>query len=478
MVAVSNSKGLWFTGDNAGETAMTQVLVMPRQGNTVESCLLTAWRVEENAAVRPDQVVCEVETDKASFDVEAGTEGVLLKRLYAEGDDVPVLAPIAVIGMPGEDWRAAVAQDAGQAQAADAGEPPSGAGLPPLLPGASDVRPGPEAGPQRISPRARGLAEAAAVSTVALQGTGPEGRIIQRDVEAAIRERPALTAAARAAAATGASIPAHGTALGGRVGLADLAGPAVEPAPSQRESASPAPGASSGGHGETPLKGIRRIIADRMRSSLTTTAQLTFNGSAPADRLLALRNRFKASDPQRGLAEVTVGDLVNYVVAQVVPRFPALNAHLVDGTLRTFDQLNLGVAVDTPRGLLVPVIRNAGGLSLAALSSETKRLAAACIAGTVKPEELTGGTFTVSNLGALGVESFTPVLNAPEVGILGVSAIVPRPVLGPDGTVKIELRIGLSLTIDHQVIDGAPAARILKAFADGIGDIDLLSWGR
>jgi pyruvate dehydrogenase E2 component (dihydrolipoamide acetyltransferase) len=435
--------------------------------------------VEENAAVRPDQVVCEVETDKASFDVEAGTAGVLLKRLYAEGDDVPVLAPIAVIGMPGEDWRAAVSQGAEQAQAADAGGPPSGTGQPPLLPVAGDVRPGAEAGRERISPRARRLAEAAAVSTVQLQGTGPEGRIIQRDVEAAIRERPALTAAARGAAATGASIPAHGTALGGRVGLADLASPvAAGPAPSQQESASPAPGAPANGCVETPLKGVRKIIAERMRSSLATTAQLTFNGSAPAAQLLALRNRFKASDPQRGLAGVTVGDLVNYVVAQVVLRFPPLNAHLVDGTLRAFEQLNLGVAVDTPRGLLVPVIRNAGGLSLAALSAETKRLAAACIAGTVKPEELTGGTFTVSNLGAFGVESFTPVLNAPEVGILGVSAIVPRPVLGPDGTVKIELRIGLSLTVDHQVIDGAPAARILKAIADGIGDIDLLSWGR
>jgi len=457
---------------------MAQVLVMPRQGNTVESCLLTAWRVEENEAVRPDQVVCEVETDKASFDVEAGTEGVLLKRLFAEGDDVPVLAPIAVIGMPGEDWRAAVSQGVGQVQDADAGGTPSGTGLPASLPVASDDRPGPEAGPERISPRARRLAEAEAVSTAALQGTGPEGRIIQRDVEAALRDRPPLTAAARGAVAAGASIPAQGTALGGRVGLADLAGPAAGPAPSQRESAPPAPGAPASGYVETPLKGIRRIIADRMRNSLATTAQLTFNGSAPAAQLLALRNRFKASDPQRGLAEVTIGDLVNYVVARVVPRFPELNAHLVDGSLKKFEQLNLGVAVDTPRGLLVPVIRNAGGLSLAALSVETKRLAAACIAGTVKAEELTGGTFTVSNLGALGVESFTPVLNAPEVGILGVSAIVPRPVLGPDGTVKIELRIGLSLTIDHQVIDGAPAGRILKAIADGIGDIDLLSWGR
>jgi pyruvate dehydrogenase E2 component (dihydrolipoamide acetyltransferase) len=267
-------------------------------------------------------------------------------------------------------------------------------------------------------------------------------------------------------------MPGSGTALGGRVGLADLAAAASDavPAPSAR---------ASGGAEATlaPLKGVRKIIAERLRASLSSTAQITLHGSTPAARITALRARFKASEPSAGLAEVTVGDLVGYAVSRVVPRFPLLNSHLVGTTLRTFERVHLGFAVDTPRGLLVPVIRDADLLSLTALSAEAKRLAAACQGGSVKPDELSGATFTISNLGALGVESFTPVLNAPEVGILGVCAVVPRPVIGPDGAVAVEQRMGLSLTVDHQVIDGAPAARMLKAFADAIAGIDLL-WTR
>ena len=225
------------------------------------------------------------------------------------------------------------------------------------------------------------------------------------------------------------------------------------------------------------MKGIRKLIADRMRASLTGTAQLTFNGSAPAARLSALRARFKASDPALGLSEVTIGDLVLFAVSRVVPRFPMVNSHLLGASLRTFERVHLGLAVDTPRGLMVPVVRNADLLSLVELSAESKRLAAACNGGSIKPDELSGATFTVSNLGAFGVESFTPVLNAPEVGILGVDAITSRAAAGPGGTVVLEPRIGLSLTVDHQIVDGAPAARILKAFADALADIDLLVAG-
>jgi pyruvate dehydrogenase E2 component (dihydrolipoamide acetyltransferase) len=211
-----------------------------------------------------------------------------------------------------------------------------------------------------------------------------------------------------------------------------------------------------------------------MRASLATTAQLTFNGSAPAAGLLALRARFKASDPGLGLSEVTIGDLVLFAVSRVIPRFPAINSHLLDSTLRTFERVHLGLAVDTPRGLMVPVIRNADLLSLSELSAESKRLAAACNGGAISPDELAGATFTVTNLGAFGVESFTPVLNAPEVGILGVDAITQRLAAGPGGAPMLEPRLGLSLTVDHQVVDGAPAARILRALSDAIGGIDLI----
>jgi len=455
---------------------MAHLLVMPRQGNTVESCVLVAWRVAEGSTVTADEAVCEVETDKATFEVPAGADGIVLKYLHAEGDDVPVLEGIAVIGSQGEDWRAAL----GSAPGSHAIAAPSSAVATSQAAAAPAAEPAPAvAGPspavvesRAVSPRARRLARVEALDASVLAGTGPGGRVIERDVRRALEARPALTSAARAAVAAGAAVPSSGTALGGRVGLADLeaiAAPVAAPPP--------ASGTEGSGAAETPLKGVRKIIAERMRASLTSTAQITLNGSAPAARLVELRARFKATEPSAGLADVTVGDLVSYAVSRVVPRFPVLNSHLVGTTLRTFERVHLGFAVDTPRGLLVPVIRNADLLSLTALSAEAKRLAAACQAGTVKPDEIAGATFTISNLGALGVESFTPVLNAPEVGILGVCAIVPRPVLRPDGSVSAEPRIGLSLTVDHQVIDGAPAARMLRAFADAIAEIDLL-WTR
>jgi pyruvate dehydrogenase E2 component (dihydrolipoamide acetyltransferase) len=211
-----------------------------------------------------------------------------------------------------------------------------------------------------------------------------------------------------------------------------------------------------------------------MLDSLSSTAQLTFNMSANAKQIQALRSRFKASEAALGLSEVTIGDLVLYAVSRVLPRFPNANANLENGILRVFERVHLALAVDTPRGLMVPVIRNADLLSLREISSEAKRLAAACQAGNINPDELSGGTFTLTNLGAFGIESFTPVLNAPQTAILGVDAIMPRAAAGPNGTIVLEPRMGLSLTVDHQVIDGAPAARLLKAFADAIADIDLL----
>jgi len=445
---------------------MAQVLVMPRQGNTVESCVLVAWKVAEGATVAADQVVCEVETDKATFEVPAGAAGVLLKRLRAEGDDVPVMEPIGVIGQAGEDWKRAL----------EGGAPEPTAPAPaPAAPAAAPAAPAPspEAPGERrpMSPRARRLAREQAVDPAGLPaGSGPGGRLIERDVRGALSSRPPLTAAARAEVAAGAPVPAMGTALGGRVGAGDLA----EPAPAAAPAARPAPAAGGAGYTDTPLRSIRKIIAERMKASLQSTAQLTFHGSAPAARILALRERFKGSDPALGLTGVTVGDLVMYAAARVVPQFPALNSHLLGGTLRTFERVHLGFAVDTPRGLLVPVIRDADTLSLAQLSAEAKRLAGACLGGAISPDDLAGATFTVSNLGALGVESFTPVLNAPEVGILGVSAVVPRAAAGPDGALLLEKRMGLSLTVDHQVIDGAPAARILQAFSAAIADVDLV----
>lgn len=444
---------------------MAHVLVMPRQGNTVESCIITRWYAAEGDRVSSEDPVCEVETDKASFDVPAGADGIVLKILKAEGEDVPVLDPIAVIGKPGENWKDAFttspespARSAEEAiQAAQAAVKAARAAV-----RSNDSESEEEIG---VSPRARRRAESEGVDVSSLEGSGPKGRVIERDVSAAAEARPPLTAAARVATASGAAQPfERGTAIGGRVGLTDL----------KTASESPRPAMPGDSFVEAPLKGVRKLISERMRSSLANTAQLTFNSSADASRILDLRARFKSSETGLGLSDVTIGDLVLFAVSRVLPRFPNANATLEDGVLRSYERVHLAFAVDTSRGLMVPVIRNADLLSLRDISSEAKRLAAACQSGSIDPGELSGGTFTVSNLGVFGVESFTPVLNAPQVAILGVDTIMPRAAAGPNGSIVIERRMGLSLTVDHQVIDGVPAARLLKAFADAIADIDLL----
>jgi pyruvate dehydrogenase E2 component (dihydrolipoamide acetyltransferase) len=445
---------------------------MPRQGNTVESCIIVRWTAAEGDRVEADKAVCEVETDKASFEVPPGASGFLLKILHPEGDDVSVLAPIAVIGELGEDWQAALGGASPAPQAAQAADPiPTAVSpVPQAVQATSSVL------SVAVSPRARARAAVEAIDVSTLAGTGPGGRVIERDVAAAAEARPPLTAAAKAALRSGAAAPAKGTALGGRAGVGDL-GPAQKAAPEAVRPSGADIGDFPGPVHETPLKGIRKLISERMLASLASTAQLTFNGSADARQLQALRARFKASDPALGLSEVTIGDLALYAVSRVLPRFPNANSTLEDGILRSYDRVHLALAVDTPRGLMVPVIKNADLLSLREISAEAKRLAAACQAGSISPDDLSGGTFTVSNLGAFGIESFTPVLNAPQVAILGVDAIVPRAAVGPGGAVVIEPRIGLSITVDHQIVDGAPAARLLKAFADAIADIDLLLIG-
>ncbi|MDR2051865.1 MAG: 2-oxo acid dehydrogenase subunit E2 [Treponema sp.] len=465
---------------------MAFVLIMPRQGNTVESCIINEWKVKEGDAVEADTPVCIVETDKATFEVPAGEKGTVLKIVRETGDDVPVLEPIAVIGAAGEDWQAAFKAAAAPGQAAPAGgaaadNAAADAAVPASVP---ETAAGGGSGDGRAaaSPRARNLAAKEGASLAGIAGTGPGGRIIERDVAAALQGRPGLSAAAKAAALAGGPVPASGSGLGGRVTAADMAGGKTAPGAVPAPAAAPAV-SGEGAVTDTPIKGIRKIISDRMLNSLASMAQFTLNASAPASRMQELRERMKAASPESfsaaaGLSRVTVNDLILYAVSRVIPRFPFMNAHKIGDTLRTFERVHLGMAVDTPRGLMVPVIRNADLLSLAQISAEAKRLAASCQAGNIGPGEISGSTFTVTNLGSLGVSSFTPVINAPEVAILGVAGIELKPVKSKcdddcEGF-SFEPHIGFSLTINHQVVDGAPAARFLKALGEAVAEIDLL----
>ncbi len=334
---------------------------------------------------------------------------------------------------------------------------------------------------QGFRQRARNLAARKQVDLTSFRGSGPGGRVIERDVEAAAAELPKLSPVAKAMVAQGGfAVPEQGSGPGGRIMARDLAEAAQEPMPSTPLPQAATVPASAPGPEEgvevTPVRGVRKVIAERMLASLQTTAQLTLHSSADARTLLSLRKRFKASDPALGLQAVTINDVLLFAVARILPLHPQLNATYGDNVIRQVRDVHLGFAVDTPRGLLVPVIRHAQLLSLRALAQEGKRLAGAIQGGTILPDEMVGGTFTVTNLGNLGIEQFTPILNTPQVAILGVGSIAPKPVYlaADDEQVSFVPHVGLSLTINHQIVDGAPGARFLQALAAGIKDLDIL----
>ncbi len=457
---------------------MAIAVVMPRQGQSVESCIIVEWKKNVGDMVAAGDALCDVETDKATMEVESPAGGVLLAQLFPAGADVPVMTNIAVVGQAGEDISAWLTPVSAQ------NATPAAPSAQVVAPEPSKVETPPPSAPVGISPRARGLAERKAVATTALVGSGPGGRIIERDVIAAAASQPKLTPVAKAMLAGGEFVaPERGSGPGGRVTSKDLALAAAPmsvelPVPAPQPATAPLPLAPAVAEDvvQIPVKGVRKVIAERMLASLQTTAQLTLNASADGRVLLALRKRFKESPEDMGLRGITINDLVLFATARSLPRHPGLNATFADNVISQYRRVHLGVAVDTPRGLLVPVVRNADALSLRQLSMEAKRLATACLDNKATPDELSGGTFTVTNLGGFGVESFTPVLNAPQVAILGVGGVNLKPV-EVDGAVQFIPHISLSLTINHQVVDGAPAARFLQTLAQALAQLDLLMAG-
>ncbi len=453
---------------------MAEKVLMPKQGNSVESCILVAWLKKEGDSVAVGDILCEVETDKATIEVESNFEGTFLKALYNEDDDVPVHNLIAIIGDPGEDVSQYVNED-------ESGDTEEETTKKVTADDKVEVAPVPTVKPtvdlegRRVgSPRAMNLAAAKGVDITTVQGSGPQGRVIERDILALTKEFPSLSPAAiEELLKSGKPVPVKGSGIGGRVLLSDV----------QNQSGAEATTTtvSTRGQVEFPgpvkdikVKGIRKITAQYMFNSISQTAQLTLNTSANATALQALRKKFKTSDESYGVQRVTINDLVLFAVAKTLPKFPEMNGHWLGDTIKQFEKVHLGCAVDTPKGLLVPVIKDAGSYSLKGLSDKGKEIFGAAVEGRAQPEDLTGGTFTITNLGSMGIESFTPVLNKPEIGILGVCAINLKPVQ-KDDEVKFIPHIGLSLTFDHQAVDGAPASAFLKALVSAIENIDLLT---
>ena len=319
----------------------------------MESAIILRWHVAVGAAVTAGETLCEVETDKAVLEVESSASGVVLACFADEGEEVPVLGTIAVVGRAGESYAefAPAASPASVAPTPSAEEAPGAQSI-------SEIRDGRIA----ISPRARRLAATNDIDYASIEGSGPDGRIIERDIQALLDRRPKLSPVAKKMLDSGDFQLDRAAAAGARVTKADLL-----PAEEKRAAVNAA-----------PLAGLRRTIARRMLESLQTTAQLTLHRSADAVTLRRLRAKFKRSDEALGLRRVTINDLILFAVARTLPAFPALNARFERDTVYQHRAVQLGMAVDTERGLLAPVIRGAETLSLLQLSAEARRLSIAC----------------------------------------------------------------------------------------------------
>ena len=440
---------------------MATPIIMPRQGQSVESCIITSWNKKVGDTVEKGEILFSYETDKSSFDEPAPESGKILAIFREEGDDVPCLENVCVIGQDGEDYSAFVpkGEDAPAAEEAVAAPTAAPAAEAAKVEAVAEATVATGA----ISPRAKALAAKTGADLLKATATGPNGRVIERDVQSLVDRGLTVSGAASANYTTA----VEGSGINGKVMLGDLNAPV---APVAAEAVA-APAVAE--YEDVKLPNIRKIIAKQMCASLTGMAQLTFNSSFDATKILELRKSLKAGAEKMGLANITINDIILYAVSRVVLKHRGLNAHCLDDTMRYFNTVNIGIAVDTDRGLMVPTVFHAEKMSLNEISKASKSVITAAQSGTINPDLLKGATFTVSNLGSLGIESFTPIVNPPQTGILGIDCVTKR-IKEVNGEDVVYPAMGLSLTVDHRVLDGADAARFLKDIGFALENIDLL----
>ena len=473
---------------------------MPKQGQSVESCIVTEFKKKVGDKVAVGDILFSYETDKASFDEESKFEGTVLACFFNDNDEIPCLTNVMVIGEPGESFEefapggsapAAPAAPAGAPAGEDApsGTTPGGTIPPETAATLGTLRGGtgasqseasggversetvaggivPQAAPAGISPRAKRLAAEKGVDPNQIAGSGPGGRVIERDVVAAAAS-PRSGLAKAMMAQGGLQAPASGTGLAGMVKGSDL----KTWKPSHTDIA---------GEGSEftveKMSNMRKLIAKSMYNSLQNSAQLTHMLGADARKIQALRKKAKKAFEEGKIdANVTINDFVCYAVIKALKKFPKVNSHCLGDSMRLFNTVNLGCAVDTERGLMVPCVKHAEDLNITGLSKALKGVADDCRKGSINPDLLSAeaASFTVSNLGGFGVEWFTPVINLPQSAILGVGTIVPRPKDLGGGVYAFVPYLGLSLTYDHRALDGGEATRFLKQVATEIETLDI-----
>lgn len=381
---------------------MAVEVLMPKLGMTMKEGIIIEWLKKENDPVQKGEPIAEISSEKLQSQVESPKDGVLIKIVVPEDQKVPVATPIAYIGMPGEDI-----SDPGQ-RTQNEGE--SAAIQTPIekAPAVSEKR-------IIISPSARNLAKTLHLDFTTVKGTGPNGRITNEDIQRAAAQR----------------------------GDGSVAKPAEKAVETRK------------------ISGMRKVIAERMQQSLQNTAQLTLMLKADVTELTQLQKKIRSQLDEKEKVSVTVTDFIAKAVVKALLEHPRMNSTYVDDTIQIHKEVHLGIAVALQEGLVVPVIRNAEKLSLGDISRQIKMLSTKAREGKLDMAEMEGSTFTITNLGKRGVEFFTPVLNSPEAGILGVSTIQPAAAFAENNQVVRREMLPLSLTFDHRVLDGAPASEFL-----------------
>lgn len=460
---------------------MAYEVLLPKLGQTVEESRIVEWLKAEGDPVERGDVLFTVETDKAVLDVEAPRKGFLRKIFAPAGEMLPVLSLVGLITRTADEPIEAEAAGTAASGAA-ASEAPKAAPSVPTV-----AEPSTTSAPGRVfsSPRARKAAADRGIDVASVNGTGPGGRVVERDVLEHAAAAPKVTPVARhIAEGLGVDLSGvSGTGPRGRVTKADVQAVATGVAttgalPEAVEAAVPVPTpaatiAELAVSDVVPLSGIRAIIAQRMHESHAITAPVTEMMEVDATALVALRERLKVSLAKELGFNLGYNDLLIKVAAKALRQFPSVNARLDGDVIRHLDVVHIGLAVDTDRGLLVPHVSDADKKGLVEIARDVRAMAERARTGRSLPDELVGGTFTITNLGMYDVDGFTPIINYPEAAILGVGRIKPKPVV-VEGEIVIRQMVWLSLTFDHRLVDGAPAARFLQAIKQMVEEPYLL----
>ena len=454
---------------------MAEVIIMPKLGFNMNEGKLVQWYKNEGDEIAKGEPLFSIETDKTNMDIEATSDGVVKKLLIEEGDQIPVTLPIAVVGAADEDVSAVIAdakaqlESGGAALAEEKEEAPTAAPAEEKKPAAV---PKAEGGRLKITPRARRVAAEndLSIEDLAITGTGWQGGICEQDIldyleSNKIKATPVAAAMAKAEGIDLADIT--GTGVNGKIMKEDVekavAAAAKKAAAADEAAADEAEFTADGKEilEKVPYAGVRKVIGDRLSESKFTAPHLYFTQKVNMEDVIALRKKVNAAQDKK----TSVTDFIARATVIALQKYPEMNSSLVGDTIIKYKSVNLGIAVASPTGLIVPNIKDSQNLSVVELSKASTPLFEKAREGKLAIDEYSGGTFTISNLGMFGIENFTAIINPPEVGILSISSTKDEPfvVTKEDGSKEIQIKpmMNIQLTVDHRIIDGLLAAQFV-----------------